>query len=162
MPSESTDAQPQQSAANRRRLRSKVANYLIFCAALACIAALLLPRISPIFDAAKSVQVGTQLQTIRSAIRLYMLQHRDSPPTLVELREGWGVLIHKTDRRGELSPDGHFGPYLASRPVNTITASSTVAPMGAGTDQDGWEYDEIRGVIKAVGYGETADQQIRS
>src|SRR5437763_4173619 len=60
------------------------------------------------------------LQTLRSQIELYKIQHNDMAPTLAGMLN-WAILTGKTDAVGQMKPDGTFGPYMTQIPVNPIT-----------------------------------------
>lgn len=82
-------------------------------------------------------------QTLSSQFELYKYQHGKQFPTLTQLQNDWTVLTGETHgNNGEL-----VGPYLQRAPVNPITDSSSVAAVGRGTPDDGWEYDEKTGRI---------------
>ena len=99
----------------------------------------------------------SMVQTIRSQIALYRLQHFDNNPTLEQLQDGWGVLVRRTDVHGSTTPalskgDTHlpYGPYMQMIPVNPLNGRSGVCPLSAPTADAGWAYDPDSGRIKAI------------
>lgn len=104
-------------------------------------------------SAGKLGALASTLQTARSQIELYCLQHQDRYPTLAQLQQDWAALTKPTDAEGKVmkaAGRATFGPYLRSPPVNPITNSSKVAAPGQATPEIGWTYDEQTGAIKAV------------
>ncbi|MDH3584438.1 MAG: prepilin-type N-terminal cleavage/methylation domain-containing protein [Phycisphaerae bacterium] len=142
---------------------------LIVVVILGILAAIVIPQFTSASESAKAGSVMTQLQTIRSQLSLYQIQHQGVYPTLAELQAGWGVMLEKTDADGTINAAGKFGPYLQKEPVNPFTSSSLLA---AGTSEadgaatDGWAYDEDdggtgtagdTGNIWAVGFDEATE-----
>lgn len=73
----------------------------------------------------------SQMQTIRSQIELYRVQHNG--PTALDLRKGWVQLINPTDGVGNvrIGSAAKFGPYLSSIPVNPLTNGSKIKVIDA-------------------------------
>jgi len=87
---------------------------------------------APASDDARRSNVQTTVQTLRSQIALYKLQHQDALPDLVT---SWDPLVKKTDVAGSTSPAAGvqtFGPYMQETPVNSLNGSSRIAD-GDGT-----------------------------
>src|SRR5438477_8010081 len=94
---------------------------LIVVIILGILAAIVIPQFTNASQDARKNSVGSLLQTIRSQIELYKLQHGDTLPTLVS---GWDVLINTS-----VYPSGStttFGPYLQQAPRNPLNGNSTV------------------------------------
>ena len=127
---------------------------LIVVVILGVLAAIVLPQFAGTTAAARSSNTESLLHTLRSQVELYRAQHDDDAPTLAQL---WTVMVSKTDVNGNVDANGRYGPYLVREPVNAWTSSSTVVAVGAGTANDGWEYDETTGYITAVGYDEATN-----
>ena len=128
---------------------------LIVVVILGILAAIVIPQFTDSAAFARSTNTESLLHTLRSQIELYKAQHDDEHPTLAQL---WDVMISRTDVNGAIDPNGMFGPYLVRPPVNVFTSSDTVVAAGAGTANDGWEYDETTGTITAVGFDETTGE----
>jgi hypothetical protein len=88
----------------------------------------------------------SQLQTLRSQVELYKLQHRDTAPTQANF---WTVLTTKTDDTGAASTAADaFGPYMQDVAVNPLTNSSTVVDTGTTPAvTTGWYYDPTTHVV---------------
>ncbi len=94
----------------------------------------------------------SMIQTIRSQIMLYKLQHRDIAPTFEQL-SSWEALTHTTDTMGRIDSQNTtmaFGPYLPATPHNPLNNSSTVVLRGHATPGDGFVYDPESGNIWLV------------
>ncbi len=108
---------------------------LIVVIILGILAAIVIPQFTNASQDARKSSLTSQLQTIRSQIELYKLQHRDAWPTADGLRTGawsWPKMLTKTDANGLASADANaFGPYLQAEPVNPIYAGT--AAMDADT-----------------------------
>lgn len=118
---------------------------LIVVVILGILAAIVIPQFTSASDTAKANSVLTQLQTVRSQLELYRVQHNDSYPTAAQM---WTNLTDKTDAAGATDGTDNYGPYLQKAPLNPFEASSTVGTSAAkGT---GWVYTASTGTIKAV------------
>ena len=97
---------------------------LIVVIILGILAAIVIPQFTNASQDARESSLLSQLQTLRSQIELYKLQHMDKLPDLVT---NWNPLTTKTDSSGAASaaPDA-FGPYMQSAPSNPINSLSTV------------------------------------
>ncbi len=128
---------------------------LIVVIILGILAAIVIPQFTNASEDARKSSLTSQLQTLRSQIELYKLQHRDNYPTDTGLVSGewqWEKLTTRTDEDGGAyvegtSDTGPFGPYLQSAPKNSIQNSSGMSYVVAdptpgaqwpGTEGDGW------------------------
>ena len=128
---------------------------LIVVIILGILAAIVIPQFTNASQDARESSLRSQLQSMRSQIALYKLQHRDEPPQLIT--DGWDVMTNCTDESGTVStatdptiPDAtfKFGPYFENPVVNPLANSSTVAATAAPAV--GWVYSETTGVISAT------------
>ncbi len=92
---------------------------------------------------------ASTMQTLRSQLELYKIQHADNFPTMAQMAD-WRALSSKTDMRGTVSPTGEFGPYLAGIPTNPITGKKGVAMAGRAPAEAGWSWDEKQGKLYLV------------
>ncbi len=97
---------------------------LIVVIILGILAAIVIPQFTNASQDARKSSLTSQLQTIRSQVELYKLQHRDEWPTADGSRTtawSWTKMTTKTDADGAASADANaFGPYLQADPVNPI------------------------------------------
>jgi general secretion pathway protein G len=130
----------------RRATGFTLVEILIVVIILGILASIVLPQFAGASDSAKKANMRNQLQTVRSTVQLYRIEHRDEPPPLVTT--GWDVFTGKTKTDGTLDPAGERGPYLPFAPVNPLTRSSTVVAVGASASgTNGWYYDESTGHV---------------
>lgn len=123
---------------------------LIVVVILGILAAIVIPQFTSASETAKGSSVVSQLQTIRSQLELYQVQHNGNYPTLTLMQQGtddWEVLTLETDAAGATGTGNPFGPYLQKAPVNPFTNSSLVGDAGSAASTDGWSYDEATGVL---------------
>ena len=126
---------------------------LIVVVILGILAAIVIPQFTEASTDAKRSSLASDLQTVRSQIELYKIQHNDALPgagaaSLIE------ALTGQTDQTGKVyattDATGPFGPYLQKIPVNPFTGASTIVttvPASAGTE--GWSFNTTNGVFYA-------------
>lgn len=136
-------------AVSRRTQAFTLVEILIVVVILGILAAIVIPQFTNASESAKASSLVSQLQTIRSQLELYQVQHNGQYPRLAEL---WDNLTNKTNlpadpvaNSGDIAADGKFGPYLQQAPMNSFAEDDTVAADNSG----GWQYDETTGSIKA-------------
>jgi len=125
---------------------------LIVVVILGILAAIVIPQFTEASTEAKMSSLCTDLQTVRSQIELYKIQHNDDLP-------GSGTasftdaLTTQTDINGGAGTD--YGPYLQKIPTNQFndldTIREAIPAPGAGTH--GWHFDTTTGDFHA----DTAD-----
>lgn len=131
-----------------RKIRNQgftLVEILIVVVILGILAAIVIPQFTAASESAKTSSLTSQLQTIRSQLELYQVQHNGSYPTLAQM---WGNMTDKTDVSGSTAGDDKYGPYLQKAPLNPFTDSDTVAAAAAAGV--GWVYDAATGNIQAV------------
>ena len=114
---------------------------LIVVIILGILAAIVIPQFAGASQDARTSNLRSQLQTLRSQIELFKLQHGDAPPQLIT--NGWTEFTATTTYGGST-----FGPYMQATPVNPLANSSTVAAAAAAGV--GWVYNETTGAISAT------------
>ena len=124
---------------------------LIVVVILGILAAIVIPQFSEASTEAKLNSSMSSLQTLRSQISLYKIQHNDNPPCHGTFDEATFIsqLEQYSDAAGNTQAtkdDTHiYGPYVQSVPRNPWNNSSSVAAAdGAGV---GWVYDAATGNI---------------
>lgn len=126
---------------------------LIVVVILGILAAIVIPQFTNASETAKASSLISQLQTIRSQLELYQVQHGgDYPAAGVRAATGatadWDALTATTDLDGNVAGDD-FGPYLQKPASNPFFSSATAT--GVATDvSKAWKYTAATGQIKAV------------
>ena len=107
---------------------------LIVVIILGILAAIVIPQFTSASQDARKNSLTSQLQTLRSQLELYKLQHLDQlPTTLVGSTPDWTQLVNKTDNTGATgtSTAYPFGPYLQSAPTNPLNGASAMLVVTA-------------------------------
>ena len=108
---------------------------LIVVIILGILAAIVIPQFTNASQDARKSSLTSQLQTIRSQVELYKLQHLDEfPPEMIDSAstEPWAEMVKKTNELHEDAATAadattvRFGPYLQAAPVNPLNHSSNV------------------------------------
>ncbi len=134
---------------------------LIVVVILGILAAIVIPQFSDASTQSKISSSLSSLQTLRSQVQLYKIQHNDNPPTLALFADAMTKCSDSTpaaatdyvDRTAANTSTHPSGPYLQSVPDNpwapALTADTLAAADGAAV---GWVYHEVTGnVYVAVG-----------
>ena len=135
------------TAIRKSRKGFTLVEILIVVIILGILAAIVIPQFTNASEDARKSNMRSQLQTLRSQLELYKLNHRDTAPTLAGF---WTALTTATEEDGTApeAGDDTFGPYLQNRSENPLTGSDSVAAAaGAGV---GWVYNETTGLINGV------------
>jgi len=110
---------------------------LIVVIILGILAAIVIPQFSNASTDAKKNSLTSQLQTMRSQIELYKLQHNDKLPSKlaadgphggVGQEADWDQLTGQTDVSGTAGTAGaqKYGPYLQQIPTNPLNGETTI------------------------------------
>jgi len=137
---------------NIRRIRRNsgftLVEILIVVIILGILAAIVIPQFTNASDSARQSSIQSQLQTIRSQIQLYKVQHLDNFPAITT---NWNALTSASDQNGTIPPatgQTSLGPYLQQAPINPYNNSSTIAAAAAAGV--GWVYTAASGSIQAT------------
>lgn len=104
---------------------------LIVVIILGILAAIVIPQFTNASQDARRSSVASVVQTLRSQIELYKLQHSDQLPNLID---DWTPMTEKSDQDHTISATGKYGPYMQSTPTNPmVTAGATTAQDGDAT-----------------------------
>jgi len=123
---------------------------LIVVVILGILAAIVIPQFTEASTEAKLSSLCTDLQTMRSQIELYKVQHNDDLPgagsaTFVQAMTG------QTDINGAVGTD--YGPYLQKIPTNPFNNLDTIeieaGNTGLGGGNCGWHFDTTTGAFHA-------------
>jgi general secretion pathway protein G len=152
----------------RQRRNSKgftLVEILIVVIILGILAAIVIPQFTNASQDARKSSLTSQLQTIRSQVELYKLQHLDElPPAFEAGDEGdaqWGDMVTKTDENHGTVGDAttvRFGPYLQAAPANPlngftklhITTTDPTLGGASGTTDAGWVMNTSNGKVWAT------------
>ena len=126
---------------------------LIVVVILGILAAIVVPQFTDASSQATANRVKADLQTVRSQIELYKIQHLDALPGSATGVDFETAMTSSTNQAG--STDGSdFGPYLHAIPTNPYadanSASSVAEGSGnPGTGSDGWYFNDATGAFNA-------------
>lgn len=141
------------SARTRKASGFTLVEILIVVVILGILAAIVIPQFTNASESAKSSSLQSQLQTIRSQLELYQVQHNGNYPATGGVGANglptWTQMTTKTDVTGAADPDG-FGPYLQQCPTNPFVNSADFAAH--------FNYDPTNGTISAVGFNEVTGE----
>jgi general secretion pathway protein G len=115
---------------------------LIVVVILGILAAIVIPQFTQASTEAKTNSLMSNLQTVRSQIQLYKVQHNDDLPGTVSGVTFADSMTKKTTVTGALDTSGAYGPYLQQIPKEPFTESATV---GDSTATTGWCYSSSNG-----------------
>lgn len=122
---------------------------LIVVVILGILAAIVIPQFTSASESAKSSSLVSQIQTIRSQLELYQVQHGGAYPTLAQM---WGNMTGFTNEAGTTNAtktaEYKFGPYLQQAPANAYSPVASKIGLAADTSA-AWQYIEGTGAIKA-------------
>jgi general secretion pathway protein G len=115
---------------------------LIVVVILGILAAIVIPQFTEASTEAKTSSLCTDLQTVRSQIELYKVQHNDLLPGATAGVTFEQALTSKTDITGAIAAAGAYGPYLQKIPTNQFNDFNTVRIDGAaaGANTEGWRF----------------------
>jgi general secretion pathway protein G len=110
---------------------------LIVVIILGILAAIVIPQFTNASNDARANSVQSTLQTIRSQIELFKIQHGDTPPVAAGM---WSIMTGKSNTTDTqtVNAAGVFGPYLQQAPVNPLNGKSAVGAAASTTV--GWVY----------------------
>ena len=123
---------------------------------LGILAAIVIPQFTSASQDARKNSLSSQLQTLRSQIELYKLQHLDQLPQGLRTvgtqtpAIAWNEMINKTNAAGTVSTgsDYPFGPYLQTEPSNPLNGAKGVLVVSV---------DQVGGTAASGGTFTTAD-----
>jgi general secretion pathway protein G len=130
---------------------------LIVVVILGILAAVVIPQFTEASTEAKTSSLCTDLQTVRSQIELYKVQHNDNLPGTVTGVSLEQALTGYTNVAGviQTGPGTNiYGPYMQKFPTNQFNDSAVVV-TGTGTTPatapggGGWWYNTDTGEFKA-------------
>ncbi len=128
---------------------------------LGILAAIVIPQFTEASTEAKTSSLCTDLQSVRSQIELYKIQHNDNLPGVQNGTHTAGAdfvaaMTGGTDIFGDVNDAGPYGPYLMKIPVNQFVDSNDVGigaadPPAIITDgTQGWYFNNVTGEFWAT------------
>ena len=114
---------------------------LIVVIILGILAAIVIPQFTNASTQAKNNSVASTLQTIRSQIELFKIQHNDTPPQTDGMADFANMLTKSdTTETNVAAPTGtSFGPYLQQEPLNPVMGKTGTSTAATDTTA-GWYY----------------------
>ena len=116
---------------------------------LGILAAIVIPQFTDASTEAKLSSLASDLQTVRSQIELYKIQHNDLLPSAAAV--GFvAAMTGQTDQAGAAGTD--FGPYLQKIPTNpfsTVNENVVNEDGTVGDNRHGWEFNTTTGAFHA-------------
>ena len=126
---------------------------LIVVVILGILAAIVIPQFTEASTEAKTSSLCTDLQTLRSQIELYKIQHNDDLPAagVGTLADFITDMTAQTDVAGAAGTD--YGPYIQKIPLNQFNDSDVVTveagSTSLGTGDAGWHFNTLTGAFHA-------------
>ncbi|MFB0554887.1 MAG: type II secretion system protein [Phycisphaerae bacterium] len=128
---------------------------LIVVVILGILAAIVIPQFTEASTEAKLSSLCTDLQTLRSQIELYKIQHNDIPPLFGSFVD---QMTKKSDINGTVPPAAGlaaYGPYIQKIPINQFNDMYDDTGIHGDLDNNGivgddggsWEYNQNDGSI---------------
>jgi len=144
---------------------------LIVVIILGILAAIVIPQFTNASKEAKQSSLVTMVQSLRSQIALFKLQHNDRLPGANPLVDSggtfdatvfWNQITQFSDLNGGVAAAKDvthvYGPYMQSIPVNPLNNSSTVAAAAAAGVGFQYDYNGGAGSGKVWGVDATGAQ----
>ena len=137
---------------------------LIVVVILGILAAIVIPQFTDASTEAKTSSLCSDLQTFRSQIELYKIQHTDALPSTASVGLV-SAMTSQTDADGDAydsgtSTTGPFGPYLQKIPKNAFNGSTTIvtgtADPNTAVGDNGWYFNTSTGAFNAIDSSEHA------
>ena len=120
---------------------------LIVVIILGILAAIVIPQFTEASSEARESTLTSNLQTLRSQLGLYKVQHNDIYPDSTSSATYETCLIEKTDVTGAAGTD--FGPYMQMVPDNPFITDDLLPlfTFGAapGDGASHWMFDDLAG-----------------
>jgi general secretion pathway protein G len=128
---------------------------LIVVVILGILAAIVIPQFSDASEQAKMSSMVSNLQTIRSQLQLYKIQHSGAYTAITDNATFVTAMTSQTEADGSAPEAGDtvYGPYLLKIPPNPFTdacsvdvGTATTFPSGSNK---GWYFNNSTGAFNA-------------
>lgn len=128
---------------------------LIVVIILGILAAIVIPQFTQASQDARESALASDLQTLRSQIELFKVQHLDKYPTdiagVTDSATFVAQLTSKTNNDGTTTGTPTLGPYMLQFPTNAFVASNgdkvTIGTGNPGGGATGWYFNKTSGKI---------------
>ncbi len=149
--------------ARNRKAGFTLVEILIVVVILGILAAIVIPQFSSASESAKASSLISQLQTVRSQLELFQVQHGGNYPTAMVAGGSasdaptWQPMTDDHDwdaTNGFVYTGDSFGPYLQKYPSNPFARENGAFNVVASH----WEYNATTGAIRGVVDGLTTDK----
>ena len=124
---------------------------LIVVVILGILAAIVIPQFTEASTEAKASRLVQDLQTLRSQLELYKIQHNDALPALATFSNQM-TLYSDASGNTQASKDAtyKYGPYMQKVPTNPYNDAATLsADAPSNGSAIGWSYNATTGAIYA-------------
>jgi general secretion pathway protein G len=133
---------------------------LIVVVILGILAAIVIPQFTEASTEARASTMVSDLQTMRSQLELYKIQHRDTLPALATFT---AKMTTYSDIDGNTNATKtsvfKFGPYLQKIPTNPFNTSNAIlAALPSNGSATGWSYTAASGAFYAGNDTDLNDQ----
>ena len=142
-----------------RRKGFTLVEILIVVIILGILAAIVIPQFTEASNDARESALASDLQTCRSQLELYKVQHLEKYPDLdaagaADTANFIARLTGKTDQDGTINAAGQFGPYLQKFPSNPfVTVGADLVTFGVADPApgvgNGWYFNTAAGKFNA-------------
>lgn len=143
---------------SRRNTGFTLVEILIVVIILGILAAIVIPQFTEASNDARRSALVSDLQTVRSQLELYKVQHLDAYPDSNSMTNFVSQLTSFTDisgnTNGSKTSTFKYGPYLQKFPTNSFNDSSAVKavtadPNGDVSGTEGWWFNTNTGKFGA-------------
>jgi general secretion pathway protein G len=130
---------------------------LIVVVILGILAAIVIPQFTDASTEAQLSSLCADLQTMRSQLELYKIQHVDQLPATTDMAAFTACMLTKTNKLGEVGTgvDYPFGPYMHKIPSNPFVAEADAnqidftSATNPATGSTGWWMNTTTGEFRA-------------
>ena len=130
---------------------------LVVVVILGILASVVIIELTQASTETKETRLHQELQTIRSQIELYKVNHNDNLPSAGTASFAQ-AMTSQTNINGAVGTN--YGPYIERIPTNPFNGLDAVDVSGTGTlgdDSHGWDFNLTTGAFQADDSGTCAD-----